>query len=281
MIACSARKIKRFSHRIYAWEKIAGYADRDIIHDGKYLAGVKYSLPTDNPALTGKKIFFFSDLHWHGGSSRERETLLEANKLIAAFQPDVILSGGDLISLAAHIKSAIAAMKSLPAAATRLAVVGNWERYKKWISDSRWHDYYAEAGYNLLINQAYSAAPFCFYGIDDIKSGNPVMKPDCNGQYNVLLAHSPDTAIYAGRYDVLKKINLIVAGHTHAGQIRLPGIGALATSSRYRLKFDYGHFIHNRTGTHMLVSAGIGMSCVPFRIFCRPEVVFIEYVNQI
>jgi hypothetical protein len=273
------KKRNKFSRRVPAWEKISGYSGRNIVHDGKYLETVKYSLPASDAALAGKKIVFFSDLHWNGGSGREKKILGEAVNFIAGFQPDVIISGGDLISFAAHIKSGINAIKSLPAAETRIAVPGNWERRKKWIPDSRWKEYYAEGGYSLLINQMYSAEPFCFYGIDDIKSGNPEMNADFSGKYNVLLAHSPDTAIYVGRNDILKKINLILCGHTHAGQIRLPVVGALVASSRYRLKFDYGHFIHSKAGTHMMVSSGIGMSCVPFRILCRPEIVFIEFTN--
>jgi predicted MPP superfamily phosphohydrolase len=272
---------KKFSHRVSAWEKVSGYSGRNIVHDGKYLEVVKYSIPASDVALTDKKIVFFSDLHWMGGSSRETKILREAVKFIDAFRPDVIIYGGDLVSYASRIKSGIDALKSLPAAKTRIAVTGNWERYKKWISDSSWKEFYAEGGFDLLINQTCTAEPFCFYGIDDIKSGSPEVNTDFSGKYNVLLAHSPDTAIFAGRGDVLKKINLILCGHTHGGQVRLPFIGALQTSSRYRLKFDYGHFIHNKAGTHMLVSSGIGMSCVPFRILCRPEIVFIEFVNAI
>ncbi|MFA6100570.1 MAG: metallophosphoesterase [Victivallaceae bacterium] len=272
---------KKFSHRIPAWEKVSGYSGRNIVHAGQYLEVVKYSIPASGPETAGKKIVFFSDLHWMGGTARERKILGEAGKLITAFKPDVIISGGDLISYASHIKPGIDALKSLPAAESRIAVIGNWERYKKWIPDSRWKEYYAEGGYNLLINQAFSAGPFCFYGIDDIKSGSPEINAGFTGKYNVLLAHSPDTAVFAGRGDVLKKIDLILCGHTHAGQIRLPVVGALTASSRYRLKFDYGHFLHSKAGTSMVVSSGIGMSCVPFRLLCRPEIVFIEFVNAI
>ncbi len=275
------KKRKKFSHRVTAWEKISGYSDRNIVHNGQYLEVVKYSLPATDAALAGRKIVFFSDLHWSGGSAREQKILSEAVTFIAGFRPDVIISGGDLISYASRIKSATDALKSLAAAETRIAVIGNWERNKKWIPDSRWKEYYAEGGYNLLINEAYYAEPFCFYGIDDIKSGNPKVNTDFSGKYHVLLAHSPDTAIYAGRGDILKKISLVLCGHTHAGQIRLPVIGALKASSRYHLKFDYGHFIHSKAGTHMMVSSGIGMSCLPLRILCRPEIVFIEFVNAI
>lgn len=275
------KKRTKFSHRIPSWEKVSGYSGRNLVHNGKYLEVVKYSIPAPDIGLTGKKIVFFSDLHWTGGTNREKRILREAATFITAFRPDIIISGGDLISYTSRIKSGIDVLKSLPAAETRLAVTGNWERYKKWIPALRWKEYYAEGGYNLLINQMYSADPFCFYGIDDIKSGNPEMNADFSGKYNVLLAHSPDTAVFAGRGDVLKKINLILCGHTHAGQIRLPVIGALATSSRYRRKFDYGLFTHSKAGTRMIVSSGIGMSCVPFRLFCRPEIVFIEFVNAI
>jgi predicted MPP superfamily phosphohydrolase len=275
------RNRKKFSHRVPSWEKISGYSARNIQLQGKYLDVVKYSMPAVEPALAGRKIVFFSDLHWTGGSVREKTILDEASKFISEFQPDAIISGGDLVSFASHIESAINVLKSLPTAAARVAVPGNWERSKKWISLSKWQQYYDEAGYNLLINQEYQEPPFCFYGTDDIRFGVPEINLGFTGKYNIVVSHSPDTAIYAGRIDVLRNIKLILCGHTHAGQIRLPVIGALTASSSYRLKFDYGHFIHNRTGTHLIISSGVGMSCLPFRFLCRPEIVFIEFVNSV
>lgn len=272
---------KKFSHRVPAWEELSGYSARNIAFQGKHLDVVKYSLPVIEPALAGRKIVFFSDLHWRGGTASERETFAEMSKFISEIQPDAIISGGDLISFASRIKSAVEALKSLHPAPTRIAVHGNWERSKKWISDSRWKQYYKEAGYELLVNQACLAPPFGFYGTDDIRAGSPKINLGNTGQYNVVASHSPDTAINAGRLDILRDIKLILCGHTHAGQVRLPFIGPLMASSRYRLKFAYGHFIHSKTGTRMIISSGIGMSCLPVRLFCRPEIIYIEFVNGV
>jgi predicted MPP superfamily phosphohydrolase len=275
------RSRKKFSHRVPAWEELSGYSARNIAFQGKYLDVVKYSLPAVEPALAGRKIVFFSDLHWRGGTASEREILAEMSKFISEIQPDAIISGGDLISFASRIKSAVEALKSLPAAPTRIAVHGNWERAKKWISDFKWKQYYREAGYELLVNQACPAPPFYFYGTDDIRVGSPKINLGNTGQYNVVAAHSPDTAINAGRLDILRDIKLILCGHTHAGQIRFPFIGPLMASSRYRLKFAYGNFVHSKTGTRMIISSGIGTSCLPVRLFCRPEITFMEFVNGV
>ncbi|MHB9138169.1 MAG: metallophosphoesterase [Victivallaceae bacterium] len=275
------RSRKKFSHRVPAWEQISGYSARNIAFQGKYLDVVKYSIPAAEPGLAGRKIVFFSDLHWRGGTAAEKKILSEISEFIRKIQPDAIICGGDLISFASRIKSAMEALKSLPPAPVRIAVHGNWEQSKKWISDSKWKQYFQEAGYDLLVNQACPAPPFCFYGTDDVRLGSPEINIGNTGQYNVAACHSPDTAIYAGRTDILRNIKLFLCGHTHAGQVRFPVIGPLTASSRYRLKFAYGQFIHNKTGTRMIISSGIGMSCLPVRLFCRPEIIFIEFVNSV
>ena len=88
---------------------------------------------------------------------------------------------------------------------------------------------------------------------------------------SIVISHNPD-AIMEFTAD-LGSIDLILCGHTHGGQIRLPLLGALRTSSRYWRKFDYGHYIHAKTGTNMIVTGGLGNTLLDFRFCCRPEVV--------
>ncbi|MDD5599662.1 MAG: metallophosphoesterase, partial [Victivallaceae bacterium] len=72
--------------------------------------------------------------------------------------------------------------------------------------------------------------------------------------------------------------NLVLCGHTHGGQVRIPFLGALLTSSRYWRKFDYGLFENSRSGSHMIVSAGLGCSTVPVRLACRRELVLVSMI---
>jgi hypothetical protein len=92
-------------------------------------------------------------------------------------------------------------------------------------------------------------------------------------RFTVLLYHSPDLAPDAAELGV----DLMLSGHTHGGQIRLPGFGALVTSSLYGKAFEMGRY--QQDGLTLYVTRGLGMegSGAPrFRLLCPPEVVLWE-----
>jgi predicted MPP superfamily phosphohydrolase len=85
-----------------------------------------------------------------------------------------------------------------------------------------------------------------------------------------LLYHIPDLMPQASSLGV----DLFLAGHTHGGQWRLPGFGAILTSSQYWKRYEAGHY--QEAGTHLYVSRGLGMEgfgTPRARFFCPPEVV--------
>ena len=83
----------------------------------------------------------------------------------------------------------------------------------------------------------------------------------------IVLSHSPDEFPRIASWGT---VDLVVAGHNHGGQIRLPGIGPLVLPSRYGLRFDRGFFRRGRT--IMEVTRGVGGKH-PIRFRCPPEVV--------
>jgi len=84
----------------------------------------------------------------------------------------------------------------------------------------------------------------------------------------ILLAHEPD--IFA---DAPERIALTISGHTHGGQVRIPGYGALVVPSRYGRRYVYGHIVEDHR--HLVVSAGLGTSGLPVRFGTPPEIVVI------
>jgi uncharacterized protein len=80
----------------------------------------------------------------------------------------------------------------------------------------------------------------------------------------VLLAHTPDRIRWARQHG----FDLMLAGHTHGGQIRFPMIGAVVSQSRYGVKYASGVFYEPPSVLH--VSRGLS-GCQPLRILCRPE----------
>ena len=92
-----------------------------------------------------------------------------------------------------------------------------------------------------------------------------------NVGFTILLSHRPELF---GTY-VDQDIDLVLSGHAHGGQFRLPFIGGLVAPNQ-GLFPEYDAGIYTEDNTNMLVSRGIGNSILPFRINNRPEVILIE-----
>ena len=85
----------------------------------------------------------------------------------------------------------------------------------------------------------------------------------------ILMVHEPD--IFPR---VPARVALTLAGHTHGGQIRVPGLWPRFVPSAYGARFAYGHIVEE--GRHMIVSGGLGTSIIPARMGVPPEIVRIE-----
>jgi predicted MPP superfamily phosphohydrolase len=95
--------------------------------------------------------------------------------------------------------------------------------------------------------------------------------------FTLLLHHTPDLMPRASALGV----DLVLSGHTHGGQWRLPGFGAILTSSHYWKRYEAGRY--REGNTHLYVSRGIGMEgfgAPRARFFCPPEVVVIELTGE-
>ncbi len=91
-----------------------------------------------------------------------------------------------------------------------------------------------------------------------------------SGSFKVLLAHSPELYTEASQLGV----DLYLCGHTHAGQVRLPGIGSLRHNADCPKEYSYGHWTYGNMQAY--TSPGVGCSALPIRYNCAPEVVVIE-----
>jgi uncharacterized protein len=85
----------------------------------------------------------------------------------------------------------------------------------------------------------------------------------------ILLVHEPDIFVV-----VPPRVALTLAGHTHGGQIKFPGMAPLWTPSHYGPRFAYGHIVER--DRHMIVSGGLGTSVVPMRLGVPPEILHIQ-----
>jgi len=88
----------------------------------------------------------------------------------------------------------------------------------------------------------------------------------------ILMAHEPDQ--FATAPD---RVALTLSGHTHGGQVRLPGMGAPFVPSQYGQRYVYGHVIEE--GRQLIISGGLGCSGLPVRLGVPPEITLIEVVG--
>lgn len=104
--------------------------------------------------------------------------------------------------------------------------------------------------------------------IDEIKKAKIEMQPD---RYNVLLSHRPE---FIKEY-TNERLDLVLSGHAHGGQVRLPFIGELVAPNQGVLpKYTAGLYVEQNTS--MVVSRGLGNSIIPQRILNRPEIVVVQ-----
>lgn len=230
---------------------------------------VQYDLQSQGIRNIGNlRIAHISDLHMTRLGSREQKVL----ELIKDFRPDIIALTGDLIPRGKGLEAAETFLKALCEIATVFAVEGNSEV----INGISPHlaQVVRELGGNWLHNEAVqfregiwvagTADPH--WHRDDIVKTLASVPEDA---FCILLSHSPDIACYLEAM----RADLILCGHTHGGQIRLPLIGPLYTRTRCIPKaWAWGK--HKLTEkTTLITTSGVGTTRLPVRFLCPPEVV--------
>ena len=240
----------------------------------------RFKLPSPEAAMRGRRIAFFSDLHFHC-TGEETRRLAALAEVLKELRPEALLTGGDLTGDACDLPQLVGALRRLSSSVPlALAIPGNWERGKSWFSVGRWRDKYAEGGFELLCNEERDCGFFSVYGGDDLIHGDPELPPAStpDGRMRILLTHRPDAVVAYDCGGRLKRFALALCGHTHGGQWRLPVGGAVFVPSFYGRRFDSGWFRQGGDGLPMFVSSGLGELSLPWRFNCRREAAVIDFV---
>jgi predicted MPP superfamily phosphohydrolase len=230
----------------------------------------------DLPApFHGTTVLFVSDVH--AGPFLSRAALARAFAALGTLSADLVIHGGDLAtSNVREILPHKAAIAGLTAPLGAFAVFGNHDHYTGDLAGvSR---FFASCGVTVLNNDAIAlsrgGARIGLAGIDDWNIGRPDLEKAvakaraiAPAAPVVLISHNPDVFPEAAA----RGVALTLSGHTHGGQVRIPGRPVLVRMSRYRL--DEGRFEHE--GKHLVVSRGVGVSGIPLRIACSPEAVLV------
>ena len=223
----------------------------------------------DRPSL---RIAFASD--FHAGGMTDDRVLAEACAALAALQPDVLLLGGDFVSVrGADVNRIAPLLAAVPAPFGKFAVLGNHDLHADHgLIEARLED----AGIRVLTNQhATLAAPFddiVVCGLDDATAGVPRADLALDGTVGtrVVLMHSPDALDAIGD----RPFDLALCGHTHGGQVALPwGVPVIVPGGPLSRRYCRGRYdIGNEGSRALLVSNGVGCSALPVRLFAAPEV---------
>jgi predicted MPP superfamily phosphohydrolase len=216
------------------------------------------------------RLAFASD--FHAGATTHPKLLAEACDALAEFEPDVLLLGGDFVSVrASYIERLAPLLARVPAPLGKFGVLGNHDlRADHTLVTSALQD----AGVRMLTNRYQRLdAPFddlTICGLDDATRGAP--RPDLSldpvpGR-RIVLMHSPEgLSLMAER-----PFDLALCGHTHGGQIVLPwGTPLFVPGGRLNRRYRGGEFTLSGQ-RRLLVSHGVGCSTVPVRLFAAPEV---------
>jgi uncharacterized protein len=232
------------------------------------------------PELEGLRIALLTDLH--AGEGTPMSVIRRAARLAMRERPDLIAITGDLTADdSAGFTRVLAALDRLDAPLGVYAVPGNHDHtvgIEKWQRDVGGHPVIQELNNRAVVRQI-GEARICVAGVDDLSCGDPSLNslpPPDRRDLTVLLAHDPDQAEQARRaYD---QVDLVLSGHTHGGQIRLPFVGALRNPSAYGTLYEEG--LRRRPWTQVYVSRGVGTIHLPARFLCRPEVALLELTGS-
>lgn len=248
---------------------------------------VFYTIETNKMEGT-VRLAFFSDLHScaYGAGQRELIDAIERQK------PDAVLLGGDIFDDALPHDNAEILLQAITKNYLCFYVTGNHEYWSDDVGEifallsSYDVTVLQGSGYTLMLN----GNPVNICGIDDPEAGDENGEKDfmqkqleaiCtlngNGFFTVLLAHRPEEIAVYLEYP----FDLILSGHAHGGQWRIPGIlnGLFSPGEGWFPRYAGGQYFFEKTS--MIVSRGLARESIRVpRIFNRPELVIVDIIPQ-
>ncbi len=218
------------------------------------------------PAWDGLTILHLTDLHFCGTPDRAYYHWI-FERCMKDGTPDLVLLTGDVVDSDTHHRWVVPMLGKLRWNIGAFAILGN---HDAWHDASLSRKRLRRIGFSVLGN---SWQKIEVRGEPMIVVGNecpwftplPDLSACPDGVFRLLLSHTPDQIGWARK----NKIDLMLAGHVHGGQIRLPVLGSVFVPSRYSRKYDCGTFFEAPTLMHV----GRGLAGQhPLRFFCKPEV---------
>lgn len=216
------------------------------------------------------RIVQISDLHCDEKPRNEERAI----EIINGLKPDIVVATGDYLNHAAGLPRLRQTLSRLEAPLGKFAVTGNFEVY-------HWPklDVLAESAFRVLDRETVIVTKgddaIAITGMGYVRSDAPrePIRGFSDDRFDVFLFHTPDLVEDLSHCGV----DLYLCGHTHGGQIALPGYGAVITFSKFGKKYESG--MHRVGDTVLYVNRGLGMEPRPapqMRFFARPQIVVVD-----
>ncbi len=267
-----AGRLRRLAQAVDTGLHIAGLFARGVAN-AKAIHLNRMELSFDNlpPAFDGFSIIHMTDLH----VDALPQAVAEATRQVAPVAADLCVLTGDYADdFRAPADQVVAAVAPLAAAATRphgcLAVLGNHDRAELAAG-------LEGLGVTVLVNESVSIVrdgqTLTLTGTDDVSyfysAAADRALADAAGDFKIALVHSPEIADVA----VAAGFDLYLTGHTHGGQVCLPGGRPIVTALKRFRRYARGLWRHGPMVGY--TSTGVGVSSVPVRFNSRGEVAVI------
>jgi uncharacterized protein len=223
--------------------------------------------------LDGFRIAVLSDIHVGASfiDDKKLHTIVERTNQL---HPELIVILGDYMT-GAHIQPEVFApiLKNFSAPLGTYSVLGN---HDWWYNGTRVRAGLEQNGIKVLENEVVQlqvrGTSLWLVGLADLWTRQQLISETVNkvpeGQPLIALTHNPD--IFPR---LPERVPLLLAGHTHGGQVRVPFIGTVVEASRYGDRYVRGHVFENNH--HLFVTTGIGTSIMPVRFGVTPEIVLL------
>ena len=241
------------------------------------------AVPSWPTRCSGLRVAVLADLHVgspHHGLGMLREIVAETQRL----EPDLILLAGDYV-IQGVIGGNFVAPEALAAELGRLsapagvfAVLGNHDH---WLGSARVATAFETVGIPVLEDRSrplrWQGCEFWLVGVSDFWEGahdlDGALESVPEGAPTLLLTHNPDLFP-----EVPPRVSLTLAGHTHGGQVHLPGLGRPIVPSAFGERYAAGHVVED--GRHLFVSTGLGTSILPVRFRVPPEISVVSILSR-
>lgn len=230
-----------------------------------------------HPVLAGRRAVHLTDLHLDRYQPRHDGIVDTVGEL----EPDWILITGDLLNVPEGLPHLFRFLARLREIAPVYVTLGNHDHYSG-VSVGQYAELADRHKITLLVNQSAvvdtGSGELVIAGVDDPslhRADLGCLLPRADRRFTLLLAHAPNIL---DQIEPHHAVDLILCGHSHGGQWRIPGVPTFWLPPGCNGRID-GY--HESVAHKLYINRGLGWSFLPLRWNCRPEIAVIDWTHEV